>query len=81
MTEEQKQVTMAIAGQAVEEALEEYGIDPENDDDDEGGEEMGHSCFDNTCEDTNVLSHDDMVTIVKEAEKTGRMSDAFLLIP
>lgn len=78
MTEEQKQVTMAIAGQAVEEALKERGIDPEKDDDDEGGEEMGHSCFDNTCEDTNVLSHDDMVAIVKEAEKTGRMSDAFL---
>ena len=78
MTEEQKQVAIAIAGQAVEEALKEHGIDPENDDDDEGGEEMGHSCFDNTGEDTNVLSHDDMVTIVKEAEKTGRMSDAFL---
>ena len=78
MTEEQKQVAMAIAGQAVEEALKEHGIDPEEDDDDEGGEEMGHSCFDNTGEDTNVLSHDDMVTIVKEAEKTGRMSDAFL---
>ncbi len=78
MTEEQKQVTIAIAGQAVEEALKERGIDPEKDDDDEGGEEMGHSCFDNTGEDTNVLSHDDMVTIVKEAEKTGRMSDAFL---
>ena len=78
MTEEQKQVAVAIAGQAVEEALKEHGIDPENDDDDEGGEEMGHSCFDNTGEDTNVLSHDDMVTIVKEAEKTGRMSDAFL---
>ena len=78
MTEEQKQVAIAIAGQAVEEALKERGIDPENDDDNEGGEEMGHSCFDNTGEDTNVLSHDDMVTIVKEAEKTGRMSDAFL---
>ena len=78
MTEEQKQVAIAIAGQAVEEALKERGIDPEKDDDEEGGEEMGHSCFDNTGEDTNVLSHDDMVTIVKEAEKTGRMSDAFL---
>ena len=78
MTEEQKQVAIAIAGQAVEEALKERGIDPEEDDNDEGGEEMGHSCFDNTGEDTNVLSHDDMVTIVKEAEKTGRMSDAFL---
>ena len=78
MTEEQKQVAIAIAGQAVEEVLKEHGIDPEKDDDDEGGEEMGHSCFDNTGEDTNVLSHDDMVTIVKEAEKTGRMSDAFL---
>ena len=78
MTEEQKQVAIAIAGQAVEEALKEHGIDPEKDDNDEGGEEMGHSCFDNTGEDTNVLSHDDMVTIVKEAEKTGRMSDAFL---
>lgn len=78
MTEEQKQVAIAIAGQAVEEALKERGIDPEKDDNDEGGEEMGHSCFDNTGEDTNVLSHDDMVTIVKEAEKTGRMSDAFL---
>ena len=78
MTEEQKQVAVATAGQAVEEALKERGIDPEKDDDEEGGEEMGHSCFDNTGEDTNVLSHDDMVTIVKEAEKTGRMSDAFL---
>lgn len=78
MTEEQKQVAIAIAGQAVEEALKERGINPENDDDDEGGEEMGHSCFDNTGEDTNVLSHDDMAAIVKEAEKTGRMSDAFL---
>ena len=78
MTDEQKQVAVAIAGQAVEEALKEHGIDPEEDDNDEGGEEMGHSCFDNTGEDTNVLSHDDMVTIVKEAEKTGRMSDAFL---
>lgn len=78
MTEEQQQVVTAIVGQAVEEALKEHGIDPEEDDNDEGGEEMGHSCFDNTGEETNVLSHDDMVTIVKEAEKTGRMSDAFL---
>lgn len=78
MTEEQKQVAIAIAGQAVEEALKERGINPKNDDDDEGGEKMGHSCFDNTGEDTNVLSHDDMAAIVKEAEKTGRMSDAFL---
>lgn len=78
MTEEQQQVAIAIAGQAVEEALKERGINPEKDDDDEGGEEMGHSCFDNTGEDTNVLSHDDMAAIVKEAEKTGRMSDAFL---
>lgn len=80
MTEEQQQVAMAIAGQAVEEALKEHGIDPEADDEEEeGGDEMGHSCFDdNTGEETNVLSHDDMAAIVKEAEKTGRMSDAFL---
>lgn len=80
MTEEQQQVAMAIAGQAIEEALKEHGIDPESDDEkDEGGDEMGHSCFDNnTGEETNVLSHDDMAAIVKEAEKTGRMSDAFL---
>lgn len=82
MTEEQQQVAMAIAGQAVEEALKEHGIDPEADDEEEeGGDEMGHSCFDNTNnegEEATVLSHDDLKAIVKDAEKTGRMSDAFL---
>lgn len=84
MTDEQKDVAYAIAGQAAAEALKAHGINPDEDDDennnDEEGEEMGHSIFNSDLEEQeeNVLSHDDLMGIINEAKKGGRMSDAFL---
>lgn len=84
MTDAQKDVAYAIAGQAAAEALAAYGIDPDDDDnnndDDKEGKDMGHSIFNSDLEDQNdnVLSHDDLVHIIDEAKKGGRMSDAFL---
>lgn len=82
MTEEQKNVAYAIAGQAVAEALKSHGIDPDEDDadnnGDEEGEEMSHSIFENEQPEENVLSHDDLMEIFNDAKKGGRMSDAFL---
>ena len=82
MTEEQKNVAYAITGQAVAEALKSHGIDPDEDDadnnGDEEGEEMSHSIFENEQPEENVLSHDDLMEIFNDAKKGGRMSDAFL---
>ena len=82
MTEEQKNVAYAITGQAVAEALKAHGIDPDEDDADNNGDEegkgMSHSIFENEQPEESVLSHDDLMEIFNDAKKVGRMSDAFL---
>lgn len=81
MTPEQQEVALNMATAAVQKVADDYGIDLDDEDDDEEEEddEMGHSIFENTDQqEENVLSHDDLTAIVKDAERNGRMSDAFL---
>lgn len=70
MTEEQKNVVYAMIGMA----LEENGADNEEGD----GEEMKHNMFDNDDAQENVLSHDDMETIIGDAKRYGSLKESFL---
>ncbi len=78
MTEEQKLAVRYI----VESALED--VDDEDDEeeideeelDEEDEEEMKHNAFDYDTRATNVLSHDDMETIFKDARSLGSLKEA-----
>ena len=81
MSEEQKNVLYALVGQALEDkgmaqsAIEEN----ENNIEDGGEEEMKHNVFDNQNETKeNVLSHDAMTTIIKDAKRYGSLKESFL---
>ena len=81
MSEEQKNVLYALVGQALEDkgmaqsAIEEN----ENNIEDGGEEEMKHNVFDNQNETKeNVLSHDAMETILKDAKRYGSLKESFL---
>lgn len=72
LTEEQKTAVYAIVGQALEDA--DKGENSEG-----GNEEMKHNVFDNDTENQeNVLSHDDMQAIIADAKRYGSMKDSFL---
>ena len=83
MSEEQKNVLYALVGQALEDkdmaqsAIEENENNENNED---GGEqEMKHNVFDNQNETKeNVLSHDAMETIIKDAKRYGSLKESFL---
>lgn len=71
MTEEQKDVVAYMVGMALE--------GDAGDDDEEGNPEMKHNIFDNDQEqETNVLSHDDMMTIINDGKRYGSMKESFL---
>ena len=81
MSEEQKNVLYALVGQALEDkgmaqsAIEEN----ENNIEDGGDTEMKHNVFDNQNETKeNVLSHDAMETIIKDAKRYGSLKESFL---
>lgn len=79
LTEEQKNVVYALIGQA----LEDGGIDDEDEEDyedeDEGDNEMKQNVFDNDeMYSENVLSHSDMMDIISDAKRYGSMKDSFL---
>lgn len=75
MTEEQKNVMYFMVGQA----LEGEGSDDSGDDDVEhGGIDMHHNVFDQTENNDDVLTHDDMNEILAEAPRVGNLKDAFL---
>ena len=67
LNEEQKKVVYAMIGAAVEEAQNE-----------QGDAKMKHNAFENEMEETNTLSHAEMLDIVKDAKRLGSMRDAFL---
>ena len=73
LTEKQKKVVYALIGQA----LEDNGDDTA--DEEEGGKEnMKHNLFDQETENTDVLTHSEMVEIFEEAKKRGSLADAVL---
>ena len=79
LTEEQKNVVYALIGQA----LEDGGVDAEDEEDyedeDEGDNEMKQNVFDNDEQySENVLSHSDMMEIISDAKRYGSMKDSFL---
>lgn len=71
MTEEQKDVVAYMVGMALE--------GDAGNDDEEGNPEMKHNIFDNDQEqETNVLSHDAMMTIINDGKRYGSMKESFL---
>lgn len=82
LNEEQKNVVYALIGQALEDkemaqsAIEEN----ENNIEEDGGEqEMKHNVFEcRETENNNVLSHDAMDTILKDAKRYGSLKESFL---
>ena len=79
LTEEQKNVVYALIGQALEDqSMAQSGLD---DDYLEfgGDEEMKHNVFEGKeTEKENVLSHDAMETILKDAKRYGSLKESFL---
>lgn len=79
LTEEQKNVVYALIGQALEDqSMAQSGLD---DDYLEfgGDEEMKHNVFEGIeTEKENVLSHDAMETIFKDAKRYGSLKESFL---
>lgn len=82
MSEEQKNVLYALVGQALEgkemaqSAIEE---NKNNIEEDGGEQEMKHNVFEGReTENNNVLSHDAMETIFKDAKRYGSLKESFL---
>lgn len=71
MTEEQKDAVAYMVGMALESDVE--------DNEEEGNPEMKHNVFDNDQnQETNVLSHDAMMTIINDGKRYGSMKESFL---
>lgn len=77
LTEEQKNAVYFIIGKAIQDAKNGGGEEDDDYDDYDEGDEMKHNIFD---EGTNtrgdVLSHDDMANIFREAKRTGSLREA-----
>lgn len=82
MSEEQKNVLYALVGQALEgkEMAQSAIEENENNIEEDGGEqEMKHNVFEGKeTENNNVLSHDAMDTILKDAKRYGSLKESFL---
>lgn len=77
LNEKQKTVVYAMIGQALEEA----GVDIEDEEESEGGKQtMKHNAFDveGRYEETEVLSHSEMMAVMDEARKCGSFKTAAL---
>ncbi len=75
MTEEQKTVMYALIGQALEDA----GVDTEDDSEEGGNDDMKHNVFDyDEQNDSNVLTHADMEMIFADAKRCGSLKDSVL---
>ncbi|WP_347256076.1 HK97 family phage prohead protease [Anaerostipes sp. PC18] len=72
LTEKQKEVVYAMIGQLLGES---------NTDETEkkGDGEMKHNVFDSSEKDENVLSHDALKTILKDAKRQGSLKESFLV--
>ena len=79
LNEKQKNVAYALIGQAIEDAKNGKTKSEDDKDEESGGTEMKHNVFDNEeRNDTEVLSHSELMTIFEEARRNGSMKDAFL---
>lgn len=80
MSEEQKNVLYALVGQALEgKEMAQSAIEENNNIEDGGEQEMKHNVFEG--KETNnkdVLSHDAMETIFKDAKRYGSLKESFL---
>lgn len=75
LTEEQKTAVYATVGQVVL-----HGNENSENDEDEEETTMKHNLFDKDTQqqEENVISHDDMQTIIADAKRYGSMKDSFL---
>ena len=80
MSEEQKNVLYALVGQALEgKDMAQSAIEENNNIEDGGEQEMKHNVFEGKETDNkNVLSHDAMETIFKDAKRYGSLKESFL---
>ena len=81
MSEEQKNVLYALVGQALEgKEMAQSAIEENNNNIEDGGEqEMKHNVFEGRETDKkDVLSHDAMETIFKDAKRYGSLKESFL---
>lgn len=82
LNEEQKNVVYALIGQALEDkSMAQSAIEEnENNIEEDGGEqEMKHNVFEGKeIENNDVLSHDAMETILKDAKRYGSLKESFL---
>lgn len=80
MSEEQKNVLYALVGQALEgKDMAQSAIEENNNIDDGGEQEMKHNVFEGRETDKkDVLSHDAMETIFKDAKRYGSLKESFL---
>ena len=80
MSEEQKNVLYALVGQALEgKEMAQSAIEENNNIEDGGEQEMKHNVFEGKETDNkNVLSHDAMETILKDAKRYGSLKESFL---
>ena len=74
LTEEQKTVVYALIGEALDNS---NGFD-DDEEDSEGGNEMKHNVFDKEDTKDNVLSHDDINTIITDAKRYGSLKESFI---
>ena len=80
MSEEQKNVLYALVGQALEgKEMAQSAIEENNNIEDGGEQEMKHNVFEGKeTEKEDVLSHDAMETILKDAKRYGSLKESFL---
>ena len=80
MSEEQKNVLYALVGQALEgKEMAQSAIEENNNIEDGGEQEMKHNVFEGRETDNkDVLSHDAMETIFKDAKRYGSLKESFL---
>ena len=80
MSEEQKNVLYALVGQALEgKDMAQSAIEENNNIEDGGEQEMKHNVFEGKETDKkDVLSHDAMETIFKDAKRYGSLKESFL---
>ena len=80
MSEEQKNVLYALVGQALEgKEMAQSAIEENNNIEDGGEQEMKHNVFEGReTEKEDVLSHDAMETIFKDAKRYGSLKESFL---
>ncbi len=77
LTEEQKNVVYAMISMALEDSGN--GADDKKEDENEGGNtSMKHNVFDQETENTDVLTHAEMQTIIADAKRYGSLKDSVL---